>query len=183
MIAGAGAEVQRMKTTGMRASMSQTGNASKMMPASDLPEVVQPLCAVFRTALRREGLKYTAERASLLDAVMRMAGAFTVDDVIQQIKLQASKSKGPAPKVSKATAYRTIKLLADCGIIQPLPGIGDLTRFVLAYGRPADALLVPSDGGAVIAVNSVELAKLCRAICESRGLRLTGQSVVLYVGE
>lgn len=163
--------------------MSNASGATAAIKRGDLPEVVQPLCAVFRTALRREGLKYTAERASLLDAVMRMAGAFTVDDVLQQIKLQASKSKGPAPKVSKATAYRTIKLLADCGIIQPLPGIGDLTRFVLAYGRPADALLVPADGGAVLAVNSAELAALCRAICESRGLKMTGQSVVLYVGE
>jgi Fur family transcriptional regulator, ferric uptake regulator len=160
--------------------MSQI-SASKPTRTSDLPEVVQPLCAVFRTALRREGLKYTAERASLLDVVMRMAGAFTVDDVLQQIKLQASKAKGPAPKVSKATAYRTIKLLAECGIIQPLPGIGELTRFVLAFGRPADALIVPDDGGAAMAVNAAELTTLCEELCAKRGLKLTGQSIVLYV--
>ena len=40
------------------------------------PEIVEPLCAVFRRRLKSEGLKYTPERAQVLDTIIRYEGLF-----------------------------------------------------------------------------------------------------------
>src|SRR6185295_7547908 len=64
--------------------------------AATSPTVFDPLCSVFRRKLKAEGLKYTPERAQILDTVIRLgeskgtrsngAGLFEVDRVLSEVR-------------------------------------------------------------------------------------------------
>lgn len=145
-------------------------------PDLDSIRIIEPLCAVFRRKLRDEGLKYTAERARILDAVMTMPGPFTVEQLLGRLK-------GGLPRVSKATTYRTIKLLADGGIVRPVVLNSDQTHYTLAYGRGSTAMLVLAVSGRMEVVDAPGLAELCARLCQERGLRLDGQNLTIYAAE
>lgn len=130
------------------------------MPA---PSITEPLCAVFRRRLKREGLKYTAERAQVLDSILQL------DDLFQADQLQAA-LKQQGFRVSKATVYRTIRLLQDAGIIQQVLVDADHAHYQLAYGRRPHDLLIRLDSGEVIPIDVPELLPLRDRICRELGL-------------
>jgi Fur family ferric uptake transcriptional regulator len=128
-----------------------------------LPEIIEPLCAVFRRKLKGEGLKYTPERARVLDAIVRTEGLFEAEGLIASLK-------GGGTRVSKATVYRTIRLLMEAGIVQRILVEGDQARYQLVYGSQPSALLVRLDTGEVESVHVPELIALRDRICRERGL-------------
>lgn len=56
--------------------------------------------------LEMRGHRITASRRRVVDAVMAQASHFTVDDVLHE-----------APKVGRATVFRTMKLLTDLNVV------------------------------------------------------------------
>ena len=56
--------------------------------------------------LEMRGHRITASRRRVVDAVMAQASHFTVDDVLRE-----------APKVGRATVFRTMKLLTDLNVV------------------------------------------------------------------
>lgn len=152
-------------------------------PASFDPRIVEPLCAVFRRKLKSEGLKYTPERARILDTVIGMSGTFDAESLIERLS-----ARGPAPggviRISKATIYRTIKLLLESGILQQVLVESEQAHYQLAYGRGPVATLVRTDEGLSAAaseeVELPELDALAQAVCAARGLVLGGHRFVIY---
>src|SRR5450432_3613703 len=71
----------------------------------------EPVCAVFRKYLRGEKLKFTPERAMMLDAVLRKQGRFDPDQLAEDLKALGH-------NVSRATLYRTLTHLMDAGILR-----------------------------------------------------------------
>lgn len=135
--------------------------------------VVEPLCAVFRRRLKGEGLKYTPERAKVLDTILRFEGTFEADMVLDGVR-----SSGI--RVSKATVYRTIKLLHDAGIIQRILSNDDHARYQLAFGpRPSDQI-VRVDTGDIESIDLPELALLVERACRARGLTPQGHRLQIF---
>src|SRR6266516_1823263 len=60
----------------------------------------EPVCAIFRRYLHGQKLKFTPERAMILDAVLRQKGLFEAERLVNDIKQIGH-------NVSRATAYRT----------------------------------------------------------------------------
>ena len=137
-------------------------------------QVVEPLCAVFRRKLRSEGLKYTPERAQVLDTIVRHDGIFEADTIIEKVK-------GTGIRVSKATVYRTIKLLQEAGVIQRVLFDGELAHYQLVYGQSPKHLLVHVDGTMAVEVEVPGLDAICREAAASRGLRLSGYRLQIFV--
>ncbi|MHC4828510.1 MAG: Fur family transcriptional regulator, partial [Planctomycetota bacterium] len=79
-------------------------------PPGGPAETTAPLCAIFRRFLKSQRLKYTPERADVLEAIIERDGVFEVDQLLMDMR-------GRGHRVSKATIYRTVKLLQDAGII------------------------------------------------------------------
>ena len=129
--------------------------------------IIEPLCAVFRRKLRQEGLKYTAERAHVLDAVLGMQGVFHAERVIEAVA-------GAPVRVSKATVYRTIRLLVDAGILQRVPMEQDQAVYHLAFGPGAHDLLIRVDTGETFPIESPDLARLRDEVCRAHGLSPRG---------
>jgi Fur family ferric uptake transcriptional regulator len=136
-------------------------------------EIIEPLCAVFRKKLKSEGLKYTPERAQVLDTVMGFDGLFEADRVLEKVRKSGF-------RVSKATVYRTIKLLQDAGIIQRALFDHEQTHYQLAYGKTAQDSIIHMDTGEAIAIDVPELTALRDKVCRERGLIAKGHRLVIF---
>lgn len=136
-------------------------------------EVLSPLCAVFRRHLKSLGQKYTPERAQILDVLMRMDDLFQADQLLDRMRREGH-------NVSKATIYRTIKLLQEAGIIQQVLVESEHAHYQLAYGRRPRDLLVRVDTNEVVTIEIPELIELRDRICHERGLVAQGHRFQIY---
>lgn len=144
-------------------------------PIDDGPsiEIDEPLCAVFRRSLKNEGLKYTPERAAVLDTIIQLDGLFEAEKLLDELKDQGH-------RVSKATVYRTIKLLQEAGIVQRVIADGDQARFQLVYGSKTQDLLVRLDSDEVIELDAPEIIELRDRICAKYGLEPQGHRLHIF---
>ena len=148
------------------------------MPQDPLPsipsvQVTEPLCAVFRRRLKDAGQKYTPERARILDAIM------AIDDIFEADQLQTALRGGDFP-VSKATIYRTLKLLQQTGIIQEAPINSEQAHYQLCYGRRPQDLLIRVDTDEVVTIDVPELIELRDAICAKMGLEAQAHKLQIF---
>lgn len=159
--------------------------------------IVEPICAVFRRTLRAVGLKYTPERARILDAVVSKTAPFHAEELIAELRTAlAPPSAHPAPahpaghpkalpavsRVSKATVYRTIRLLQDAGIVQQIPLGAEQATYILAYGARPSGVLVHTDTGRVSLFDAPEIVALRDQACQRLGLTPHGHQFIVYAG-
>jgi Fur family transcriptional regulator, ferric uptake regulator len=160
-------------------------------PASDslVTEIAvfEPLCAVFRRTLKQEGLKYTPERARLLEAVIAMEGPFEAEKVMGQVRGVTGGSGGGGGggglRISKATVYRTLQLLLQAGIIQRVLVTPQRSYYQLMYGRESTTLIIRTDSGELIVEAVPELRAICEKLCAKHGLTLAGHRLHVFAAE
>jgi len=126
-------------------------------------EIMEPLCAVFRRHLKSLGQKYTPERAQILDTLIQMDEIFEAERLMEEMKHSGY-------RVSKATVYRTIKLLQDAGIIQQVLFQSEQAHYQLAYGRRPQDLIINVENDQVITITAPELIAIRDRICKEHGL-------------
>ena len=132
-----------------------------------------PLCSVFRRYLRSQDLKYTPERADILDAIIAEDGLFEAESLMDSMRSDDH-------RVSKATLYRTVKLLREAGIIQEATIDGKQSHYQLIYGRkPIDALVCMRTGKR-IEFSSEDVVAIRNKICEEHGWDPAGHRFVIY---
>ncbi len=141
--------------------------------ADDDIQIIEPLCAVFRRKLKSVGLKYTPERAQILDAIIRREDVFQADELLATMRSAGF-------RVSKATIYRTIKLLAEAGIVQQVLFDSEHAHYQLAYGKRSTGLLVRVDTKEISSFDLPELAAIRDKICAENGLIPEGHRLVIY---
>jgi len=133
----------------------------------------EPLCAVFRKHLKVLSQKYTPERAQILDTLIQH------DDIFEAEQLQAA-LRDMGYSISKATVYRTIKLLQDAGIIQRIALDADQAHYQLAYSTHQETLLVRVDTNETSRVSIPEIDAHIQAYCDREGLTLSGHRLHVY---
>ncbi|MDX2146141.1 MAG: transcriptional repressor [Planctomycetota bacterium] len=141
-------------------------------PDGDL-SIIEPICAVFRRKLKSEGLKYTPERARVLDTIVRREGLFSAEDLLTELK-------SGGMRVSKATVYRTIKLLIDAGILQRLIIDDEHALYQLLYGSKPGDLIIRLDTKQVIALDAPELIALRDRLAAQYGLIAHGHRLHVF---
>lgn len=140
---------------------------------SDEPEVMAPLCSVFRRFLRSKDLKYTPERAEILDAVIDLDDVFEVEELLLRMQHDGQ-------RVSKATVYRTIALLVDAGIITQALFDSKQAHYRLIYGREQRDHMLCMRTGRLIEISSKELVQLSAKICAELGWTPVGHRFQIY---
>ncbi|MGA0174026.1 MAG: Fur family transcriptional regulator [Phycisphaerales bacterium] len=160
--------------------MSLRSPASTLPPASDTgspslaaPVPAMPLCSVFRRFLKARGLKYTGERAEILDKILAFPGHFEAEELIASMR-------SARRRVSKATVYRTIKLLQEAGIIAPALFDGKQSHYQLAHGREPRDWMVCVRTGRTLDFSAPELAALRDRICRELGWIPVGHRFQIY---
>ena len=122
-----------------------------------------PACATFRSHLRRNGLKFTKERAAVLDAVLRQPSLFDAETIVDAIRDEGHRG-------SRATVYRTLLSLQEAGLLRQVV-FGNAQAFyeVIVGGRETHDYLVDVDTGEVIPVKSDALRAARDALCNEMG--------------
>jgi Fur family ferric uptake transcriptional regulator len=119
----------------------------------------EPVCALFRRYLHQEKLKFTPERAMILDAVLRKEGLFEPEQLIDGLKRLGH-------KVSRATIYRTLSHLQDAGILKQIFFDNKQSYYEVIAGRQTHDYLICVTTGKVIEFSSEKLRKLRDEICK-----------------
>jgi Fur family transcriptional regulator, ferric uptake regulator len=132
----------------------------KPTPRESLP--YEPVCALFRRYLHGQKLKFTPERAMMLDAVLRKAGLFEPEVLVDDLKQLGH-------RVSRATVYRTLAHLQDAGICKQVFFDNKQSYYEVIAGRLAYDYLIDVESGRVIEFNSEKLKKLRDEICQAHG--------------
>jgi Fur family ferric uptake transcriptional regulator len=121
---------------------------------------------IFRAFLKDGRLKFTAERAAILEAVQHFGRPFEAEELLLELREQDL-------RVSKATIYRTIKHLLEAGLLKQVHfGLtGGGKQALYDYINPADAHdhLVDLDTGKIIPFSSDLAVKLREEIARSMG--------------
>ncbi len=132
-----------------------------------------PLCSVFRRFLKSQGLKYTPERADVLEAIIERDGLFEAEELLLEMRLRGH-------RVSKATIYRTIRLLLDGGIITQALFDSKQAHYRLIYGKGTRDYMVCMRTGKLVEFENSELVALRDRICRDLGWQPVGHRFQIY---
>lgn len=135
--------------------------------------LIQPVCSVFRRFLKGHGLKFTAERARILDSVLSKLGVFEADELLHEMR-QGGR------RVSKATIYRTLKHLQDSKIITEILIDSKQAHYQLSIGRDPKGFLVCAETHEVIEFDAPELTAVRDRICREHGFEPASHRFVIY---
>lgn len=137
------------------------------------PPISVPLCAVFRSHLKHEGHKFTAERARVLDAVIEMDRVFEADELLYSLRERRF-------RVSKATVYRTLKLLQDAGIIEPVHLDQRQSHFRLSYGQRQQDQMICVETGRIVEIDVPELEAIRERLAAEHGWQTVGHRLQIF---
>jgi Fur family transcriptional regulator, ferric uptake regulator len=122
----------------------------------------EPVCAIFRRYLKGEKLKFTPERAMILDGALRHEGLFSADMLVDDLKAMGH-------RVSRATVYRTLTHLHDAGILKQVFFDNKQSYFEVIVGGNANDYLICVTTGRVVEFSSDRLKALRDEICREHG--------------
>lgn len=146
---------------------------AQMHATSTGDELIMPLCAIFRRFLKKRGLKFTAERAQILDAVLSKQGVFEADELLYDMR------QGDH-RVSKATIYRTLKHLLEAKIITEVLIDAKQAHYELSFGREPKGHLVCVETSKVIEFSAPQLMELRDRICREHGFEPVSFRFIVY---
>lgn len=109
------------------------------------------------------GLKYTAERADTLDAALAFDGTFDAERLLASLPARGH-------RVSKATVYRTLKLLVDSGILAERPDARDCVRYEVIHGKPPVNVEIRRMDGSRTSLHDDRVARIAADLARAAGL-------------
>src|SRR5436190_4995553 len=124
----------------------------------------EPVCAIFRRYLHGQKLKFTPERAMMLNAVLRRSGLCEAEQLVADLKQLGH-------RVSRATVYRTLSHLQDAGILRQVFFDQKQSHYEVIAGRQAYDHLICVETGRVIEFSSDKLRALRDEICREHGFQ------------
>lgn len=136
-------------------------------------ELLEPMCAIFRRFLKRQGLKFTSERAKILNAVLARDSVFEADELLFEMRARGH-------RVSKATIYRTLKHLLESRIITEVLLDSKHAHYQVSIGREPKAHLVCVETHQIIEFPAPQLTRLRDRLCRKHGFKPLGHRFVVY---
>jgi Fur family ferric uptake transcriptional regulator len=129
--------------------------------------------AALQAEIARLGLKRSRQRDLVADTFFDMAGHVSVEQLV-------AATRRSDPRVSVATVYRTMKLLAGCGLAFPRQFDGTQTRYEPAAGRPHHDHLICTRCGTIEEFAEARIEALQGRVAASRGFEMETHKLELY---
>jgi len=120
--------------------------------------------AIFKEFLGKKGLKFTNERRTILHEVFARHGHFDPEELLSDMKKKNI-------RVSRASVYRTLPLLLECGLIEQVDKNDKHAHYEHIFGHGHHDHLICLNCGAVIEVFSPKLEAIQEALCRKAGFR------------
>ena len=125
----------------------------------------------FREFLEIRGEKLTEPRRILVRHIFDSHKHFDADELVADLR-------DAGHGVSRATVYRTLRLLVEAGILRELR-LTNRTAYEHDYGYPSHDHLHCASCNAVIEFNNDEIQRVREAISLEHGFRATGHRFVI----
>lgn len=116
----------------------------------------------FTRYLRAHHIKYTRPRSAILDTVLRMDEHFEAEQILAHLR-QAGH------RVAKATVYRTLPLLVECGILKAVRFSDQQAHYEHAYGEEPHDHMVCRRCGRIIEFSSERVLSLRDQLSAEQG--------------
>lgn len=128
---------------------------------------------IFRDFLKRGKNRITPERFEVLNAAIDHDGHFGADDLF--IKMKNANSR-----VSRATVYNTLELLAQCELITKRNFGDHINRYESSYKKQTHDHLICIDCGKIIEFSDAKFKMLPTAISEELGFDFDSYSFNIF---
>ena len=109
--------------------------------------------SIFHQHLKRVGLKHTEQRDVILRTFLETHEHLSTDELYRLVRRKA-------PRIGFTTVYRTLKLLADCGLASEVAFHDGVSRYEHQYNRRSHHHMVCTECGASVEFFSPELERL-----------------------
>lgn len=127
-----------------------------------------------RTFIAKEGLKNSRQREIIAQVFFDSTEHIRIEDLLQKVRQVDS-------KVSQATVYRTMKLLADCNLAEARQFQDGQTRYEVSddEGHHHDHLIC-TNCGKIIEFVDERIEKLQDEVAASYGFKVSDHKMELY---
>lgn len=116
-------------------------------------------CELFSTYCKTHGLKNTEERTKILESLRYFKGHFNADSLYEHLKKDGQ-------RISRATVYRTLRLLSNSGLIKETVGVGGMVNYELVAEESHHDHLVCLGCGRVIEFFDEGIERLQDSVCQ-----------------
>lgn len=138
------------------------------------PERREKVNALFDRFLRENRLKHTAQRLKIVKRALSMPKHFSAEDLYQVLR----RDKTP---VSKATVYRTLKLLVDANFLDELEiGAREAKFYEPVHGREHHDHMICLKCGSILEFTDQKIEQLQDAAAAKNQFRVLSHSLKLF---
>ncbi len=127
----------------------------------------------FSRYLTDHGLKHSRQRETILRFFLDTDGHLTADDLYRLIHYHH-------PEIGRTTIYRTLKLLCEAKLAEPIELKDGLIRFEHRFGLKHHDHMICSDCGIILEFRSAEIEKLQSKIAESFDFTIDSHRLQLF---
>ncbi len=127
---------------------------------------------IFKDHLRKQGLKSTAQRDDIAHVFFASKRHISVEELYRDVKRVN-------PRIGYATVYRTIKLLAECGLALERHFRDGEARYERAEGSHHDHLICERCGK-IVEFEEDRIEALQSEVAKRLGFVFTGHKMELY---
>jgi len=120
--------------------------------------------------LSEHGYRLTTQRRAILQAVLAGGEHFSADGLSARLR-----RKG----ISRATVYRTLGLLVECGVIQRAYRQDGKERYEFGYGVLHHDHLVCTECGKVIEFRDDRIEEIQEAVCRRRRFKTLDHRLIV----
>jgi Fur family transcriptional regulator, ferric uptake regulator len=123
--------------------------------------------------IAERGLKHSRQRDRIAGTFLEMGGHVSVEELVARVRRVD-------PRISVATVYRTMKLLAECGIAIPRQFGGGQTRYEAAAGRAHHDHLICTSCGEIVEFSNEKIEILQALVARRHGFEVDRHKLELY---
>lgn len=128
---------------------------------------------VFTDYLAEQNLKVTPQRRLILETLLSQKDHLSSEELYSRVKKRDD-------SVGQATVYRTLKLLVDAAIVEPLDFADGVTRYEASYGKDHHDHLICTVCNKNIEIYDSVIEKRQEEIASEHGFLLDSHKMYLY---
>src|SRR5262249_9507719 len=137
------------------------------------PQMIREAQEILHRHLKRVGLKQTAQRDNILRTFLETREHLSTDELHKLVRKKD-------PKIGFTTVYRTLKLLAECGLASEVAFHDGIARYEHQYNRRSHHHMVCTNCGSSVEFFSGEVDQLEQKIGRQHNYETTRHTFQIY---
>jgi len=128
---------------------------------------------IFRKYISQQGLKLTRQRQVILDEFLRMEAHLSTEELYLKVRKKH-------PHIGYATVYRTLKLLAECGLAKERDFGAGQTLYEVTYRDQHHDHLICTECGEIIEFEDLRIEELQKQVAKKYDFTIRDHRLEIY---